>query len=148
MPFFALANWNWGGRLHPLYYNLSITTKALLGLSIMICRLLYDRSWNPKLLQNHSKLILKLTQIDSKFIPKRLQADPKSFRKRLSTPASRKVCQLPVDQDFLSWPTCLDLPGQAQYAKHSLSTGASREAPVDKRSHLALLPRLAQPGSQ
>ena len=23
MPFFALANWNWGGRLHPLYYNLS-----------------------------------------------------------------------------------------------------------------------------
>ena len=39
MPFFALANWNWGGRLHPLYYNLSIATKALLGLAIMICRL-------------------------------------------------------------------------------------------------------------
>jgi hypothetical protein len=39
MPFFALANWNWGGRLHPLYYNLSIVTKALLGLAIMVCRL-------------------------------------------------------------------------------------------------------------
>ena len=43
MPFFALANWNWGGRLHPLYYNLSIATKALLGLAIMICRLLVLR---------------------------------------------------------------------------------------------------------
>ena len=30
MPFFALANWNWGGRLHPLYYNFSIATKAKL----------------------------------------------------------------------------------------------------------------------
>ena len=40
MPFFALANWNWGGQLHPLYYNLSIVTKALLGLAIMICRLI------------------------------------------------------------------------------------------------------------
>ena len=40
MPFFALSNWNWGGRLHPLYYNLSIATKALLGLAIMLCRLL------------------------------------------------------------------------------------------------------------
>ena len=39
MPFFALANWNWGGRLHPLYYNLSIATKALLGSAIMVCRL-------------------------------------------------------------------------------------------------------------
>ena len=43
MPFFALANWNWGGRLHPLYYNLSIATKALLGLAIMICRLVVLR---------------------------------------------------------------------------------------------------------
>jgi hypothetical protein len=40
MPFFALANWNWGGRLHPLYYNLSIATQALLGLAIMVCRLI------------------------------------------------------------------------------------------------------------
>ena len=40
---FALANWNWGGRLHPLYYNLSIATKALLGLAIMICRLVVLR---------------------------------------------------------------------------------------------------------
>ena len=39
MPFFALANWNWGGRLHPLYYNLSIATKMLLGLATVICRL-------------------------------------------------------------------------------------------------------------
>ncbi len=38
-----LANWNWGGRLHPLYYNLSIATKALLGLAIMICRLVVLR---------------------------------------------------------------------------------------------------------
>ena len=43
MPFFALANWNWGGRLHPLYYNLSIATKALLGMAIMICRLVVLR---------------------------------------------------------------------------------------------------------
>ena len=43
MPFFALANWNWGGRLHPLYYNLSIATKSLLGLAIMICRLIVLR---------------------------------------------------------------------------------------------------------
>ena len=43
MPFFALANWNWGDRLHPLYYNLSIATKALLGLAIMICRLVVLR---------------------------------------------------------------------------------------------------------
>ena len=43
MPFYALANWNWGGRLHPLYYNLSIATKALLGLAIMIGRLVVLR---------------------------------------------------------------------------------------------------------
>ena len=43
MPFFALANWNWGGRLHPLYYNLSIATKALLGLAVVICRLVVLR---------------------------------------------------------------------------------------------------------
>ena len=40
MPFFALANWNWGGRVHPLYYNLSIAMKALLGLAIMVCRMI------------------------------------------------------------------------------------------------------------
>ncbi len=43
MPFFALSNWNWGGRLHPLYYNLSIATKALLGLAIMVGRLVVLR---------------------------------------------------------------------------------------------------------
>ena len=43
MPSFALVNWNWGGRLHPLYYNLSIATKTLLGLAIMICRLVVLR---------------------------------------------------------------------------------------------------------
>ena len=43
MPFFALANWNWGGRLHPLYYNLSIAKQALLGLAIMVCRLVVLR---------------------------------------------------------------------------------------------------------
>ena len=43
MPFFALANWNWGGRLHPLYYDLSIPMQALLGLAIMVCRLIVLR---------------------------------------------------------------------------------------------------------
>ena len=43
MPFFAIANWNWGGRLHPLYYDLIIATKALLGLAIMVCRLIVLR---------------------------------------------------------------------------------------------------------
>ena len=43
MPYFALANWNWGGRLHPLYYNLSIATKMLLGLATVICRLVVLR---------------------------------------------------------------------------------------------------------
>ena len=43
MPFFAFANWNRGGRLHPLYYNLSIATKDLLGLAIMFSRLIVLR---------------------------------------------------------------------------------------------------------
>ena len=40
MPFFALANWNWGGRLHPQYKDLNVTTKSLLGLATMISRLI------------------------------------------------------------------------------------------------------------
>jgi len=43
MPYFALANWNWGGRVHPLFYNLSIAMQALLGLAIMVCRLIVLR---------------------------------------------------------------------------------------------------------
>ena len=43
MPCFALANWNWGRRRHPQYYNLSIATKSLLGLAIMVCRLIVLR---------------------------------------------------------------------------------------------------------
>ena len=43
MPFFALANWNWGGRVHPLFYNLSIAMQSLLGLAIMVCRLIVLR---------------------------------------------------------------------------------------------------------
>ena len=43
MPFFALSNWNWGGRLHPLYRDLSIATETLLGLAIMVCRLIVLR---------------------------------------------------------------------------------------------------------
>ena len=43
MPFFVLANWNWGGRLHPLYDDLSIAMQALLGLAIMVCRLIVLR---------------------------------------------------------------------------------------------------------
>ena len=40
MPYKALANWNWGGRLHPLYKNLNATTKSLLGLATMISRMI------------------------------------------------------------------------------------------------------------
>ena len=40
MPCSALANWNWGGRLHPLYKNLNVTTKSLLGLATMISRMI------------------------------------------------------------------------------------------------------------
>ena len=43
MPFFALANWDWGGRLHPLYCNLSIAMEALLGLAVMVCRMVVLR---------------------------------------------------------------------------------------------------------
>ena len=43
MPFFALSNWNWGGRLHPLYRDLSVATETLLGLAIMVCRLIVLR---------------------------------------------------------------------------------------------------------
>ena len=43
MPFFALSNWNLGGRLHPLYRDLSIATESLLGLAIMVCRLIVLR---------------------------------------------------------------------------------------------------------
>ena len=42
-PFFALSNWNWGGRVHPLYRNLSIATETLLGLAILVCRLIVLR---------------------------------------------------------------------------------------------------------
>ena len=40
MPPNALANWNWGGRLHPQYKDLNVITKSLLGLATMICRLI------------------------------------------------------------------------------------------------------------
>jgi hypothetical protein len=43
MPFFALANWNWGGRVHPLYYDLSIAEQHLLCLAIMVCKLIVLR---------------------------------------------------------------------------------------------------------
>ena len=39
MPPQALANWNWGGREHPKYQNLSMATKSLLGLGKLIMRL-------------------------------------------------------------------------------------------------------------
>ena len=40
MPQFALANWNWGGRLHPLYTDLSATMQTLLGLAVLVCRMI------------------------------------------------------------------------------------------------------------
>ena len=35
----ALANWNWGGRLHPLYKDLTMATRMLLGLGRAVMRL-------------------------------------------------------------------------------------------------------------
>ena len=29
MPYLALANWNWGGRMHPAFQNLSIAMRLL-----------------------------------------------------------------------------------------------------------------------
>ena len=39
MPPQALVNWNWGGREHPKYQNLSMATKSLLGLGKLIARM-------------------------------------------------------------------------------------------------------------
>ena len=39
MPPQALANWNWGGREHPKYQNLTMAQKSLLGLVKLIMRL-------------------------------------------------------------------------------------------------------------
>ena len=41
--FFALSNRNVGGRLHPLYRDLSIATEIILDLAIMVCRLIVFR---------------------------------------------------------------------------------------------------------
>ena len=39
MPPQALANWNWGGREHPKYQDLSMATKSLLGLGKLVARM-------------------------------------------------------------------------------------------------------------
>jgi len=39
MPPQALANWNWGGRQHPLYKDLTMATRMLLGLGRAVMRL-------------------------------------------------------------------------------------------------------------
>ena len=39
MPPKALANVNWGGREHPLYQNLTMSTRTLLGLGRLVARL-------------------------------------------------------------------------------------------------------------
>ena len=39
MPPQALANWNWGGREHPMYQHLSTATEDLLGLGKLISRM-------------------------------------------------------------------------------------------------------------
>ena len=48
MPPQALANWNWGGREHPRYQNLSMATRSLLGLGRLVMRMVllkpYDDS--------------------------------------------------------------------------------------------------------
>ena len=39
MPPKALANWNWGGREHPLYKDLSLATRSFLGIGRLLMRL-------------------------------------------------------------------------------------------------------------
>ena len=39
MPPHLLANWNWGGREHPKYQNLTMACKSLLGLGKLNMRL-------------------------------------------------------------------------------------------------------------
>ena len=39
MPPQALANWNWAGRQHPQYQNLSMATRNLLGLGRLVMRI-------------------------------------------------------------------------------------------------------------
>ena len=39
MPPRALANWNWGGREHPMYQNLTMSMRTLLGLGRFLMRL-------------------------------------------------------------------------------------------------------------
>ena len=39
MPPQALANWNWGGREHPKYQDLSMACKSLLGLGKLVARM-------------------------------------------------------------------------------------------------------------
>ena len=39
MPPQSLANWFWGGRLHPLYKDLTMATRTLLGLGRAVMRL-------------------------------------------------------------------------------------------------------------
>jgi hypothetical protein len=40
MPPQALANWNWGGRMHPRYQDLTMATRTMLGLGRMVMRLI------------------------------------------------------------------------------------------------------------
>ena len=39
MPPQALGNWNWGGREHPRYQNVSMATTSLLGLGKIFIRM-------------------------------------------------------------------------------------------------------------
>ncbi len=43
MPFFALANWNWGGRVHPAFRELSIAMRLLQGIGRPLMRLIVLR---------------------------------------------------------------------------------------------------------
>ena len=40
MPFFALANLNWGGRMHPAFRDLSVAMRLLQGLGRPLLRLI------------------------------------------------------------------------------------------------------------
>ena len=45
MPPRALANWNWGGREHPLYQNLTMGMRTLLGMGRLVMRMGKSCAW-------------------------------------------------------------------------------------------------------
>ena len=65
MPPQALANWNWGGRQHPKYQNLSMAEKTLLGLVKLIMRMVL------------------LNRLTTQTIPRKLSSETQSWLRSL-----------------------------------------------------------------